>query len=1215
MKTSALACAFMIVVFGRVASASPCREVELAIDTDTEFFWESGGSHEEVEAEIVAILTVVDQIYRAQTRVTIQPVVIHTYEPASGCSQGDQSNECDPDPYGSSSSGEEIFATMNAMWPMPGAPAYDLVHFFGAGLDDLTVGGHCGKAEIGLLPEWYQNPFFLSIIEAFYPELAGLANPNTVCNPERQFGYSLCGGLELTAHELGHNLGSFHDENVTSPALSDCVNSSYLMCGSSQNAPALEFSASTKAMLNSYINSVSYGCLSWTDLDVECGPPAVVVSPVTNVKASDGTDGYKINVDWTVNASSGVTPNGFEVLRAPQGSNNFVRVALSSDTYFDDNVIPHPDQFVGPPVPGQTYCYKVIAHYHGLTSSESNTDCGFASQFSPPINLTATQGTEVQPHLFWQVAGGPVLNYLVYRSTTPGSACQSYLTTLEPWTLSNWIDDFNPVPGQHYYYSMRSRSVTGELSACTGAVLGYGALPPLAVTNLLASDGTFPNKVRITWSNPTGGAPVTGYALYRSATPSACSGQPIAYLEQVGATFMDDNTVPPSEPRYYSIRTVGPGGISTQCSNVNSGYRLGPPTNVLASAGLAGGVTIQWTPPYGASAVQSYRLYRSSSTLGCSGPSLVSNIPSTHTSYIDTTAVPGVLYYYSMKSMSSQDTLTICSNVASGYAATSLTANTSGISFSGTFIGSESETESYVLQGSGLTGSVTVVAPPQFWVSLDDQVYVHGFAIQPIAGTINQTIYVRFKPTSLGIQSGTIVHYTQGASLDLLVAGIGLSIPTIQATPANLAFGNVPVGVPSSKTYHVTAQNLVSSLLIIAPAPFYFMVGGVPKSWMSLTPSNWDLGTIDADVTVYVSPGTPGVYSGTLMHQATGVAWPMAVSATAQGWISVAAPASITFPPTPALMTPPFQSFQFTAQSVPGPITVSVPVGGPYQLWLGGSNFGWTQTIPGGPDASSGATISLKFTPPAPGNYPSAVTLTSGSISAQVPVSGTGTGAVPSLTVSLSSLAFAPTIVGGFSPSQSFNITGSNLIQSVSVGPSAGLVFSTTADGTYSTSLNLSPSSGSLNQTVHVRFVPTQVGPYASSIAISTLGSAATVSVSGHGVPSSPGIYIYPSLLNFPATPINTPSASQDYILYASGLSASSQFLVLGDNQGQFQVKEGTSEWTSVLSFNASVIGVVSKTISVRFVPTVVGPTSDVSIFHFAPTGMSSLPVSGVGTP
>jgi trimeric autotransporter adhesin len=92
-------------------------------------------------------------------------------------------------------------------------------------------------------------------------------------------------------------------------------------------------------------------------------------------------------------------------------------------------------------------------------------------------------------------------------------------------------------------------------------------------------------------------------------------------------------------------------------------------------------------------------------------------------------------------------------------------------------------------------------------------------------------------------------------------------------------------------------------------------------------------------------------------------------------------------------------------------------------------------------------------------------------------------------------------------PDKSFILDGDNLTGDVTVGPLSGFTFSTTSNGTFTSSLTLTPVSGEVLTDVYVRFTPTAVQSYNGNIVISGGGaSSINVAAAGSGINTAPTV-------------------------------------------------------------------------------------------------------------
>ncbi|MDA1263075.1 MAG: hypothetical protein O3B75_09300, partial [Planctomycetota bacterium] len=154
--------------------------------------------------------------------------------------------------------------------------------------------------------------------------------------------------------------------------------------------------------------------------------------------------------------------------------------------------------------------------------------------------------------------------------------------------------------------------------------------PPVGVA---ASDGTFTNKVSVSWNAVSG---ATGYKVFRSGTAAA--------IGTVGSSSFkfSDLTATPGTSYDYFVKTNGTGGLSLP-SLSNAGYRnLSAPTSVAAADGTSTlHVAVTWVASIGATG---YQVWRSN------GSSAATQIGTAiQTPFNDVGASPGVSYSYKVK--------------------------------------------------------------------------------------------------------------------------------------------------------------------------------------------------------------------------------------------------------------------------------------------------------------------------------------------------------------------------------------------------------------------------------------------------------------------------------------------------------------------------------------------------------------------------------------
>ena len=107
------------------------------------------------------------------------------------------------------------------------------------------------------------------------------------------------------------------------------------------------------------------------------------------------------------------------------------------------------------------------------------------------------------------------------------------------------------------------------------------------------------------------------------------------------------------------------------------------------------------------------------------------------------------------------------------------------------------------------------------------------------------------------------------------------------------------------------------------------------------------------------------------------------------------------------------------------------------------------------------------------------------------------------LSVSPTSLSGFNAIAGMASESQSVSVIGNNLQTNLTITAPSGYEVSTTQNGTYNSSLTLTPSNGSVRSNVHVRLNSNTPGTCNGNLTLTSGTTSATVALSGTVIPGS----------------------------------------------------------------------------------------------------------------
>jgi fibronectin type 3 domain-containing protein len=271
---------------------------------------------------------------------------------------------------------------------------------------------------------------------------------------------------------------------------------------------------------------------------------------------------------------------------------------------------------------------SVVSNWSGSLSvvvSQAAVSCAVATNPSG-LQITVDGVTSTAPQRFSWVPGSS--HAIAVPSPQSGASGVRYVYA--SWSDKGAQSHTITVPSSNATY-------TANLARSTGI--------PLPPTTVQASDATYTDKVQVTW---TASAMATSYTVYRGTSPNT------SYAASLGTTsgiVYDDTSAAPGVKYYYWVKASNSFGTSYfsayDAGSRSTGIPL-PPTTVQASdATYPDKVQVTWT----ASAMAtSYTVYRGTSPYTSYAASLgtTSGIV-----YDDTSAAPGVKYYYWVKTSNS----------------------------------------------------------------------------------------------------------------------------------------------------------------------------------------------------------------------------------------------------------------------------------------------------------------------------------------------------------------------------------------------------------------------------------------------------------------------------------------------------------------------------------------------------------------------------------
>ena len=533
----------------------------------------------------------------------------------------------------------------------------------------------------------------------------------------------------------------------------------------------------------------------------------------TGVSASDGTYTDKVRISW--NSVSGA--DNYYIYRATSSGGSYSSLDSTSNTYYDDPTA----------TAGTTYYYKVKTYDNELYSSYSSYDSGWRQTTISPVTpeginvalssngATATaisegsySGNTCYAHEAidgrldngwssdWDMPAWLTIEFdQVYNIDTVAVSWGSHKhdftialslngadwTTVKTGTSNNLegessVYEIFSITSQNAKYmkiTITSTSAPNShiFQSSVDEIEAYQIVSssPTAPTGVSASDGTYTDKVRISWNSVSG---ADSYYVYRAVSSDGTYNS----LGSTSNTYYDDPTATAGTTYYYKVKTYD-NELYSSYSSYDSGWRkITEPTPPLAPTGVSASdgtytdkVRISWNSVSGA---DNYYIYRATS----SGGSYSSLDSTSNTYYDDPTATAGTTYYYKVKTYDNE-LYSSYSSYDSGWRQTTIERSinvTNPSSSSDWGIG----TLNTITWNSSNAGS---------YVKID--LYKNGsYCFTIISSTINDGSYIWTVPSSISVSSGYEIRITSTAYTSTYDEShkFDIIIPTIKFTPPYL---------------------------------------------------------------------------------------------------------------------------------------------------------------------------------------------------------------------------------------------------------------------------------------------------------------------------------------------------------------------------------------------------------------------------------------------
>jgi fibronectin type 3 domain-containing protein len=347
--------------------------------------------------------------------------------------------------------------------------------------------------------------------------------------------------------------------------------------------------------------------------------------PPTGVSASDGTSCSDVTITWTGMFGA----DAYYVYRNIS-NNTATSTYLGSSTTatFTDSSA----------VAGTTYHYFVRAGNECAITGYSLSNTGFR-QVTPvaPTGVLASQTNCAGVNVTWNAVAN-ASTYSVYRATSNNALFASLVGSS---STTSFLDASTSV-GVSYFYWVRAGNIcgtSGNSASMVRAGSRLGTLP--APTGVNALDNTVcAASTKVTWNAVANAA---SYSIFRFR--SGVGPMELLSSSHTSTTFFDSTAWANTAYLYY-VRANNACGASSDYSVADEGNRGGMPapvTNLAATDGTAcNSVVISWTDSAGAT---SYRVNRNSVN-NFATSSILATTPVATGTFVDSTATPGVTFFY-----------------------------------------------------------------------------------------------------------------------------------------------------------------------------------------------------------------------------------------------------------------------------------------------------------------------------------------------------------------------------------------------------------------------------------------------------------------------------------------------------------------------------------------------------------------------------------------
>ncbi len=301
------------------------------------------------------------------------------------------------------------------------------------------------------------------------------------------------------------------------------------------------------------------------------GPnPIVGGIPVFDPSCAFGTPGFK--------AEDSVNYISFSL--AGSDYNNFQKFSLSFFSKYYEGITNGVPAYTGYIIPFSLYYGSTGARYELYQSTDGSKtnlfSCGYEGNLTWPASISANQSVHWMIIVDVDGIEGSAdtvrvyLNNVLVHSNSHSPISSSEMTLFLGTELGTWYGLIANNTLKVFDHALSSTERSWNYNN-----QGLEPVAPVTPTGLVASNGTYPDKVSASWNASSG---ATTYQLQRSNTFGGTYSDVSGW--QAGLSF-DDTTVTPGVTYYYKVKAQNTGGESALSSAVSGYAQNTAPTHAL----------------------------------------------------------------------------------------------------------------------------------------------------------------------------------------------------------------------------------------------------------------------------------------------------------------------------------------------------------------------------------------------------------------------------------------------------------------------------------------------------------------------------------------------------------------------------------------------------------------------------------------------------------